>query len=144
MSHYIAENHEFGELRGVYTSSAEDQFMIDDAIDMTSDFDERFMTDFLTVVEQNFERVSFLTKIYVNPEHRGHGFGAQMLDSFLDKVKESELIFLLARVSNPQAKGFDLIDFYCDRGFCPIKLSDGDLLMVDKKNFDLFKTTLDF
>ncbi|TOJ35184.1 hypothetical protein CGI42_26180, partial [Vibrio parahaemolyticus] len=121
MSHYIAENHEFGELRGVYTSSTEDQFMIDDAIDMTSDFDERFMTDFLTVVEQNFERVSFLTKIYVNPEYRGHGFGAQMLDSFLDKVKESELIFLLARVSNPQAKGFDLIDFYCDRGFCPIK-----------------------
>ena len=75
MSHYIVENHEFGELRGVYTSSTEDQFMIDDAIDMTSDFDERFMTDFLTVVEQNFERVSFLTKIYVNPEHRGHGFG---------------------------------------------------------------------
>ncbi|MGD1523964.1 GNAT family N-acetyltransferase [Vibrio owensii] len=108
------------------------------AIDNTSSFDQNFLTEFFMVAEDQFSSIAFLEKIEVKRDFRGQGFGTDMLKAFNEKSQSAQVRFLLARVDNPQAEGFNLLKFYGKHGYYPVRYSNGDMLMVNKEHSSFF------
>lgn len=100
---------------------------------------DRFSHHILCFVEEHFDRVGFLSSVHVDRSERGRGVGSRLLDMFVEKTKDCELVFLFARVSNPQAQGFCLQSFYESKGFRAIDEVDGELLMVSEGQVNLFR-----
>lgn len=107
--------------------------MLTDQIDMTIDFNDYFLERLHEVLRENYDRVGCLVKIEVHPDKKGMGLGHQMMSCYEQDIgSQSDVDILFARITNPQEKGFSLRKFYQDRGFEPIKVDDGSLLMANK------------
>jgi GNAT superfamily N-acetyltransferase len=130
---YIWEKNQYGEMRAVFALNNEDHGDVLDAINMTSDFNEKVINDLFIYLEQQELKVGLLTKVYIHEDFRGKGHSREFLQAFKDKVMpHTDIDLVFARISNPQAKGFNLLSYYGALGFEPVHFSAGDMLMVSK------------
>ena len=134
MTYRLDVNTEGGSrLIAAFSTSYSDRGELFSQVGQFVDFDANMVNDLLMYIEDRFEKIGFLGSLYVDGKERGQGQGTKLMKSFEDKIMQrSEMDFLFARFDTPQAKGFDLIDFYRRRGFEPVKYSNGDMLMVSK------------
>lgn len=136
----INENH--GKLTGYSGKMKQVMSDICIAIDNTSSFDQNFLTEFFMIAEERFSSIAFLESVEVEREHRGKGLGAKMLKEFNEKTKQSHVRFLLARMDSPQAENFNLLTFYGNHGYYPLRVSSGDMLMVNTEHAKFFQSEL--
>ena len=78
--------------------------------------------------EDNFEIITILQSMRINPDFRGKGYGKQLIEQFLNKIKTP--ILLVADIYEEQNKGFDLVRFYEKYGFEKIDDANSGVLMI--------------
>lgn len=133
------------ELKAVRSTSYETFHEVVDQVDQTSDYPEKLINYILMELENSFQKVGFLAKIYVEDAHRGQGIGRAFMKEYMDNVSpDTEIDFLFARYNNKQADGFDLIEFYKSYGFEPVRSFNDEMLMVSKGHEDQFKELITF
>jgi GNAT superfamily N-acetyltransferase len=116
-----------------------------DSVAMTSDYPESLLDVILCELEENYNRVGFITKIYVDTPDRGKGIGKHLLSQYMERIfPNTEIDFLFARHENEQLEGFDLIEFYKKIGFAEVRGFCGEMLMVTKGHETYFKKVAEY
>lgn len=76
--------------------------------------------------------LGILETIKIDKKHRGQGYGNKALNEFFSKAQPCSCYLLTADLRNKQSKGFDLIEWYKNKGFCPIGKSGSNTVMLKK------------
>ncbi|WP_210499175.1 GNAT family N-acetyltransferase [Vibrio crassostreae] len=72
----------------------------------------------------DFEQICFLTNLYVEEDERGNGYGTAFVETCIRKAQLLNApIILEVDLGETQEEGFDLIEFYKNRGFSLIEES---------------------
>lgn len=84
------------------------------------------------IEESAVEKIAVLKSINVDEEFRGSGFGAELMDNFLEQASDhgADLYMLVADDMEIQKKGFSLNKWYEDYGFEIVKPQSDTTFMV--------------
>lgn len=133
-----------GELKAAFTNGYHEFDQIVRLVDETCHTDAiGRLNDLLCYLDDRYQRIGFLGSLHVAKESRGQGVGAALMREFMAKVSpKTEVDLVIAEISNPQRKGFDLQTFYESFGFEPVCGIGNKLLMATKDQADELREIL--
>ena len=136
-------DNEYGRIIASKALNKSEQYLVVDMLSFYSNYDSEIMNNFLIILEEYYEKVSFLYSLFVKKEYRGQGKGSEFFNIYLNQfTKDTEIDFLFAQIDTPQHNNLCLQSFYEKKGFEAIHYSCGELLMVNKKQAKKIKSLL--
>jgi N-acetylglutamate synthase-like GNAT family acetyltransferase len=138
-------DNKYGKVIGTKSNNSTEQNLIVDMVSFYSNYDSEILNNFLMIIEEEYEKISFLASLHIKKEYRGSGKGSEFFNIYLDTcTQDTEMDFLFAKIDTPQQNNFCLQSFYEKKGFEAVYYSCGELLMVNKKQSEKMKLLLGF
>lgn len=138
-------DNKYGKVIATKSNNINEQDLIVDMVSFYSNYDSEILNNFLMILAEEYEKISFLASLLIKKEHRGSGKGSEFFNIYLDTcTKDTEIDFLFAQIDTPQHNDLCLQSFYEKKGFEAVHYSCGELLMVNKNQSAKIKSLLGF